>query len=72
MDIVRVTWTDAAFDLTDEEIGLHEVETLGWLLHRDEELVRVAGERIGDTYRGITVIPVVNVTDIETMEYNDG
>lgn len=65
--LVCVTWTDACFDLYDEP-DLVEVQTVGYIVRQDEEAVCVANEYYGDTMRGFTIIPMVNVEEITTLE----
>lgn len=73
MALIRVTWRDAAFDLVDEAIGVETMTTVGWLIHQDDDCVRIASERYShEQYRGITVIPLECVTNMETLEGSNG
>ena len=57
--LVCITWFDACFDLT-EASGCMQMQTIGWLISRDKQLVCIAGERAannGSQYRQFTSIP---------------
>jgi len=66
MSLSVVRWLDAAFDL-DAVPGLVEVETVGWIVHQDEDIVCVAGEFLGDATRAHTTIPMVLVEEIRSL-----
>lgn len=73
MKIVRVRWRDAFFDY-DSHDGTREredfiVQTVGFLVARDDLFVSIASERLpdGDGFRAVTRIPISVIVAGETL-----
>lgn len=72
--IVEVTWEDAYFReriLTPDEAkesGAYLSRTVGWLVKRDKDYIRVAMQQINDgTVRDLMVIPACMVRKVRRL-----
>lgn len=70
--LVMVIWEDINSDPSWQpkdkvELELAKCESVGWLIHKDDKVIRVAGCQNKEDWGSITVIPVVNVIEIEEL-----
>lgn len=64
--VVEVTWTDHAFHFGEydpDDSGLSEVTSVGWLVHKDDTLVKVALSLVVDDPTLPTEFSEVQVID---------
>ena len=70
--LVLVRWHDAWFDNDPPATGYHTtfpVQTVGWLIHQDEQRTSVASEVLphDEGFRAITHIPESSIIDITDL-----
>lgn len=71
MKIIKVTWRDSHRYMyqmdPEDEVSTTEIQTVGWLVRKQNKDLVIAQDYIEGDIRGVMVIPHENVIEMETL-----